>query len=104
MRLQMQSLGGHRQMGEQSIQQIGVTEIDRDAEEVMGWVRGGEGRLRKKLKKKNQVGRTFLCCERNLVVRANHCGVWHSINPCDQTLGVWLITQSLCSSSDSLKA
>lgn len=35
-------------MGEQSIQQIGVTEIDRDAEEVMGWVRGGEGRLRKK--------------------------------------------------------
>lgn len=34
----MQSLGGHgdRQMGEQSIQQIGETEIDGDAEEVMG--------------------------------------------------------------------
>lgn len=64
----------------------------------------GGGAVAEKVKKKNQVGRTFLCCERNLVVRANHCGVWHSINPCDQTLGVWLITQSLCSSSDSLKA
>lgn len=70
----------------------------------MGAWGGGAVAEKVKKKKKNQVGSTFLCCERNLVVRANHCGVWHSINPCDQTLGVWLITQSLCSSSDSLKA
>lgn len=68
---------------------------------------GGCGGVREKFKKKKkkaQVGSTFLCCERNLVVRASDCGVWHSISPCDQTSGVWLITQSLCSSPDSLKA
>lgn len=88
--------------GTKSIQQSGVIEIDRDEDEVMG--AGGEGAGKSLKKKKAQVDSTFLCCERNLVVRANDCGVWHSISPCDQTSGVWLITQSLCSSSDSLKA
>lgn len=103
-KLFMQRLGRQRdrQMGEQSIQQIGVTEINREAEEVMG--RRGAEKVKKKKEKEKQVCSTFLCCERNLVVRAKHCSVWHSISPCDQTSGVWLITQSLCSSSDSLKA
>lgn len=65
--------------------------------------RQGEGWKRTQEVHKRPRSRTLFCCERNLVERASCCGVWHSISPCDQTTGVWLITQSLCSPSDSIE-
>lgn len=83
--LHMQRLRGHRnrQMGEQSIQPIGVTEIDRAAEEVM-WRGGWCKKSKKKQQQKNSPGRQYVpvlweepcCASQPLRSLAQHQSMW----------------------------